>query len=165
MSLGTHASCICVSVAILAQAEHLLRILCNAGLPPMESGMMQCDICGNGTPSHDWKLPLYWKWVWYTHAGGEWKCTCKVCRWHLWRDSYKLEPHDNFRFLLAVSAYSSFFDPFQLPSTFPLPSTLQLPSASFSFLWLPPASSASSASLSFLQLPSADIFSAFNFLK
>ena len=70
-----------------------------------------------------------------------------------------------FRFLLAVSAYSSFFDPFQLPSTFPLPSTLQLPSASFSFLWLPPASSASSASLSFLQLPSADIFSAFNFLK
>ena len=62
----------------------------------MESGTVQCDICGNGTPSHDWKLPLYWKWVWYTHAGGEWKCTCKVCRWHLWRDSYKLEPHDNF---------------------------------------------------------------------
>ena len=58
--------------------------------------MVQCDICRNCTPtSHGWKLPLYWKWVWCpTHAGGELKCTCKVCRWHLWRDSHKLEPHD-----------------------------------------------------------------------
>ena len=54
--------------------------------------MVQCAICGQWTcTSHGWNLPLYWKWVWYR---GELKCTCKECRWELWRDSHKLEPHD-----------------------------------------------------------------------
>ena len=61
--------------------------------------------------------------------------------------SFLRVPSVLFCFLLAVSAYSSFFDLFQLPSAFLLPSTLQLPSVFFSFLQL------LSASCSFLQLP------------
>ena len=69
--------------------------------------------------------------------------------------SFLWVPSVLFWFLLAVSAYSSFFDLFQLPSAFLLPSTLQLPSASFSFLQLPVASSSFLSFLSFPQLPSA----------
>ena len=84
-----------VSVAILAQAEHLLQILCT----PMASDMVTCKICKKGTPTV-WdgrkrpKLPPFWKWVWCCTPDG-WKdcCTCKLCRFEIWRDCTKLEPY------------------------------------------------------------------------
>ena len=87
-----------VSVAILAQAEHLLQILCT----PMASGWEKCKLCESATflVWDDWKqsdLPLYWKRVWCpTPAGGEYMCICKACRQRIWRDCRKLEPVEQF---------------------------------------------------------------------
>ena len=84
-----------ISVAILAQAEHLLQILCT----PMASDMVTCKLCKDGTPTV-WdgrkrpKLPPFWKWVWcYTPDGWKDCCTCKLCRFEIWRDCTKLEPY------------------------------------------------------------------------
>ena len=40
------------------------------------------------------KLPPFWKWVWCDTPDG-WKdcCTCKLCRFEIWRDCTKLEPY------------------------------------------------------------------------
>ena len=68
----------------------------------MASDMVTCEICKGGTPIV-WdgrkrpKLPLFWKWVWCDMPDG-WKdcCTCKLCRFEIWRDCTKLEPVEQF---------------------------------------------------------------------